>query len=258
MPEMRINRALALLGYGSRRKVEQLVVAGRVKVNGTVITDLAARADPERDRIEVAGESAGEPSTPRFLAFYKPKGVLSTWSDERGRRCLADFFPERRGLVAVGRLDRRSEGLIVLTTDGELAHRLMHPSSGVPRTYEVLVAPEMAASDWQKLARGVMLEDGPVLPSGGEILERRGDAALLHLTLTEGRNRIVRRLLEHLGYEVLRLKRIAFGDIQLGRTRSGESRELIGEEVSRLKELASPSARNRDPGGSSASRGAVV
>lgn len=234
MAQMRINRALARLGYGSRRKVEQLIASGRVTVNGRVVTDLAARVDPQRDQIVLVGKPSPRPARSRFLAFYKPKGVLSTWSDERGRRCLSHFFPERGSLIAVGRLDRRSEGLVLLTTDGELAHKLMHPSSAVKRTYEVLVEPEMKREDWIKLAHGVMLDDGPVLPASGEVLQRRGDAALVRITITEGRNREVRRLMQALGYESLRLKRVAFGEVGLGDLKPGETRELSEQEVACL------------------------
>ena len=233
-----------MLGYGSRRKVEQLVTSGKVSVNGTVVRDLATRVELERDTIAVAGETLPKRPSPRLLAFYKPKGVLSTWKDEKGRRCLIDFFPQRRRLIAVGRLDRRSEGLILLTTDGELAHSLMHPSSRVQRTYELLVQPEMKRADWMRIARGVMLTDGPVFPLGGEILHRRGDTALLRITIAEGRNRELRRLMESLGYDVLRLKRVAFGGIDLGKLKPGETRELDSHEMTLLRKQLIPTRQH--------------
>ncbi len=134
--QMRINRALASLGYGSRRAVEELIVAGKVQVNGEVVTSLSAQVDPDKDKIAVAGRRAPAKIRTRILAFYKPRGVLSTWSDERGRKCLTEYFPaigdER--VFAVGRLDKDSEGMLIITNDGDLANRLMHPSSGVVRT----------------------------------------------------------------------------------------------------------------------------
>jgi len=234
---MRINRALASLGFGSRRSVEALIAAGRVQVNGETVTELATTVDPQRDRIVVDGKPARPPQQTVLLAFYKPRGVLCTWKDERGRKCLADFFPARgkERVFAVGRLDRDSEGLLLITNDGELAHALMHPSSEVPRTYEATVAPAADDRAVARLAASTRLEDGPIRPDAVMLARRDGRGAVLRITLHEGRNRIVRRLLAAHGFEVLRLRRTAYGGVHLGGLQPGGSRKLRSAEVSELR-----------------------
>jgi len=234
---MRINRALAMLGFGSRRSVEELVTAGRVKVNGQTVTELATVVDPLRDQITVDGKTAQATRRIQLLAFHKPRGVLCTWSDERGRRCLADYFPARgkERVFAVGRLDRDSEGLLLITNDGELAHALMHPSSEAPRTYEVAVSPPPDERSITRLGGRTVLEDGPIRPDGVKLVRRDERAAVLSISLHEGRNRIMRRLLAAHGFEVLRLRRTAYGGVQLGRLKPGESRDLSAVEAARLR-----------------------
>ncbi len=235
---VRINRALAKLGYGSRRSVEELVRTGKVSVNGAVVTDLGTQVDPERDRITVEGtKSPRRVSAIRVLAFHKPRGVLSTWKDERGRRCLADYFPARGSMrmFAVGRLDRDSEGLLLITNDGELAHKLTHPSYEVPRTYETVVAPPPDIEALKRLSGTTKLPDGPVRPQSVEPGSHKGDRGTVRLTLTEGRNKLVRRVFAAHGFEVLRLRRLRFGSISLGALKQGEHRVLSPGEVKRLR-----------------------
>ena len=243
VPKMRINRALAKLGYGSRRLVEELVRAGKVRVNGAVVTDLATQVDPERDRITVAGRKAPrQSSSPHVSAFYKPRGVLSTWKDERGRKCLADYFMSRGAerVFAVGRLDRDSEGLLLITNDGELAHRLTHPSFEVARTYEVTVSPQPDADALERLSSVTKLPDGPVQPLHVKLRGIKGAESVVAVTLTEGRNRLVRRMFTAHGFEVLRLRRVRFGAVLLGRLKPGENRQLSAVEVRRLNAQATP------------------
>ncbi len=245
---MRINRALAKLGYGSRRSVEELVRANKVKVNGAVVTDLATQVDPERDRITVAGMKVPRrASSPHVSAFYKPRGVLSTWKDERGRKCLADYFPARGSAraFAVGRLDRDSEGLLLITNDGDLAHRLMHPSFEVLRTYEVAVSPQPDPDTLKRLSGVTKLADGPVQPRDVRLRARKGAENAVVVTLTEGRNRVVRRMFTAHGFEVLRLRRVQFGGVSLGRLKPGENRQLSAAEVNRLR--AQVIAQHRHP-----------
>jgi len=245
---MRINRALAKLGYGSRRSVEELVRAGKVKVNGTVVTDLAMQADPERDHITVAGRKAPRRSVSLYLsAFYKPRGVLCTWKDERGRECLADYFKGHgaKRVFAVGRLDRDSEGLLLITNDGELAHRLMHPSFEVPRTYEVAVSPQPDPDSLKRLSGITKLADGPVQPQDVKLRGGKGAQSAVTVTLTEGRNRVVRRMFTAHGFDVLRLRRVRFGGVSLGQLRPGESRLLSAAETGRLR--AHSTAQSRHP-----------
>ncbi len=237
---MRINRALASLGYGSRRAVEELIRAGKVRVNGEVISSLSAQVDIGKDRIAVAGRKAPQQVRPRILAFYKPRGVLSTWSDERERKCLADYFPPLGGerVFAVGRLDKESEGLLILTNDGELANKLMHPSFAVSRTYEVAVEPTPSQADIERLAGETALDDGPARPLSVRPHPTRAGGGVLTITLNEGRNRIVRRIFTKHGFEVKRLKRVDFGGVGLGSLKAGDSRRLSQDEETRLRKSA--------------------
>jgi 23S rRNA pseudouridine2605 synthase len=247
---MRINRALAKLGYGSRRSVEELVRAGKVKVNGAVVTDLAMQVDPERDRIAVAGRKAPRRSrSPHVSAFYKPRGVLCTWKDERGRECLANYFKTRGAerVFAVGRLDRDSEGLLLITNDGELAHRLMHPSFEVPRTYEAAVSPQPDPDALKRLSGITKLADGPVQPQDVKLRVGKGAKSAVMVMLTEGRNRLVRRLFAAHGFEVLRLRRVQFGDVSLGRLRPGESRVLSSAETGHLRAVTAQPRHPKKP-----------
>ncbi|OGK12276.1 MAG: hypothetical protein A2Y63_05245 [Candidatus Riflebacteria bacterium RBG_13_59_9] len=237
---MRINRALAKAGCGSRRAVEELVRAGKVRVNGVVVTELSAQVDPEKDRLVVSGKKLRSTTSCKFIAFYKPRGVLSTWKDERDRKCLADYFPARGSgrVFAVGRLDRDSEGLLLITNDGNLAHSLTHPSAQVPRIYEVVVSPPPQPSSVESLAGITELEDGPVQPAGVRLCRPRAKLGVLEITVKEGRNRLVRRLLAAQGFVVRRLTRRQFGGVKLDKLRPGTKRELSARELALLRELA--------------------
>ena len=227
---MRINRALASLGYGSRRAVEELIVAGKVQVNGVVVTILSAQVDPEKDKIVVAGRKAPAKIRTRILAFYKPRGVLSTWSDERGRKCLADFFPaigdER--VFAVGRLDKDSEGLLLLTNDGDFAQRLLHPSAGIVKSYEVQLDRPLAPEHRERMLEGLWSEGEFLRPLSIRSLgvpDRRWTV----FDLVEGKKREIRRLAALFEYGVLRLIRRRVGKLELRRLETGVAQELSGE-----------------------------
>lgn len=225
--------------------MEDLILAGKVRVNGAVVTELSAQVDPAKDRITVAGRKSPARIQPRSVAFYKPRGILSTWKDERGRKCLSDFFPplgEER-VFAVGRLDKESEGLLLLTNDGELANLLMHPSSQVPRTYEVIADPLPGPDDIARLGGETVLDDGPVRPLSVRPHPSRGAGGILSISLAEGRNRIIRRIFAKHGFEVKRLKRVEFGGVGLGSLKPGDSRRLTPGEEARLRKsvgLAKP------------------
>jgi len=261
--KLRLNQALARLGVvNSRRKADELIRAGRVAVNGKLANDFSLRVDIATDRIAIDGKLIFSPRRTGkeiYLAFNKPKGVISTWSDERGRVCLADFFEEKKALIAVGRLDRRSEGLMIITTDGELANRLMHPRYQVPRKYEVLVAPPIADEVLAYILEGFNVaprlskhyvispdRETPVRkeqaiflfqPKDARILQKRKDATLLELTMARGRYREIRRAMEALNLTVLRLKRTAYGPITLGSLKPGQVRPLAKRQIKALKEL---------------------
>ena len=228
---VRLQRVLAQAGLGSRRRCEDLIAAGRVEVNGAVAR-IGTRIDQRRDAVRVDG--ARLPTAPGlvYVALNKPRGVVATMSDDRGRRSLADYagdYPVR--LFHVGRLDTDTEGLILLTNDGELAHRLAHPSFGMPKTYVADVPGPIRRDLGRRLRAGVRLEDGVVAADGFRVLGRAGHRALVEVTLHEGRKHVVRRLLAAVGHPVQRLVRTHFGPIRLGSLRPGTTRALTTHEV---------------------------
>lgn len=232
---IRINRALAQAGVASRRKSEQLVREGRVSVNGRTVTDLSTQVDPQRDEITVDGRPV-EQSAPVYFLYYKPRGEVSTLRDDRGRRCVGDVCRRLPGSPRpVGRLDRPSEGLMLLTNDGEASQRLAHPRHKVPKEYQVTVKPDLADADAQRMIRGVELEDGPARFLSIELVDRERGLSRLRVVVDEGRNRLVRRVLELFSYRVALLKRITLGPLRLGRLKPGEYRQLTAAEAADLR-----------------------
>lgn len=236
---MRIHRALARAGIASRRKAEELVAAGRVTVNGAVART-GQTVDPAHDTIAVDGRRIAVPPPARWYVLHKPAGVLTTRSDPEGRKTVFDLLPPEPGLTYVGRLDYMTEGVLLLTTDGEAAHRLTHPSTGVERSYVATVrGPVKAAA--AEIRGGIELEDGPVRPESVEVRPgphpRTWDLAL---TIREGRTREVRRLCDAVGLEVLRLVRTSFGPVRLGQLAPGASRSLSQKELALVMALTKP------------------
>jgi 23S rRNA pseudouridine2605 synthase len=234
---MRIHRALARAGVASRRKAEDLVAAGRVTVNGAV-AKTGQSVDPSKDKIAVDGKliKAAGPDA-KWIVLNKPAGVLTTASDPEGRKTVFDLVPPSPGLTYVGRLDYMTEGVLLLTTDGDGAHRLTHPSSGVTRTYVATVKGSVKAAA-ATIRNGIELEDGPVTPESVEVTPgphpRTWD---LTLTLREGRTREVRRICEAVDLEVLRLVRTSFGPVTLGALAPGAARALTKKELDALHDL---------------------
>jgi pseudouridine synthase len=225
---MRIQRALARAGVASRRGSEELVAAGRVRINGE-IAKTGQSVDLERDRVTVDGKPLATPTGYHWIVLNKPPGVLTTKSDPQGRRTVFDLVPNKPGMTYVGRLDYMTEGVLLFTTDGEAAHKLTHPSSEVERTYRVTARGDGAAA--VRAARsGVQLEDGWMKPL--DIQSRNIGRGLweLEITIAEGRTREVRRLCEALGLGVERLIRTQFGPVRLGDLPSGATRALTGRE----------------------------
>lgn len=232
---IRLQKVLAAAGYGSRRACEGIITAGRVQVNGATARELGVRVRPAADVIHVDGLRLQLDETLVTLALHKPAGVYSTMADEQGRPDLSQYVLDRtERLFHVGRLDAETEGLILLSNDGELAHRLTHPSFEVAKTYVANVEGRAARGLARELAGGVELEDGPVQVDRFTVLETTPNASLVEITLHEGRNHIVRRLLAEVGHPVTRLVRTAIGPIRLGRLKPGRTRVVEGTELGRL------------------------
>ncbi|MBM3319717.1 MAG: rRNA pseudouridine synthase [Candidatus Eisenbacteria bacterium] len=231
---IRINRFLASAGLGSRRKVEELVLRGRVTINGRVVLDLAARVDPERDRVRVGGRIVVPPRRVLYVLLHKPVDCLTTTRDPEGRRTVYDYL---RGLPApvlpVGRLDRMSEGLLLLTNDGPLAFRLTHPRYRVERIYRLWVDGEMSDAQVRRFQAGVRIDGRLARPSEVRLVHRTRKRTVLEVVLAEGRNREIRRISRELGLRVERLVRVQLGPLSLRGLGPGEWR-LLGEKEADL------------------------
>ena len=235
---VRLQKVLASAGVASRRACEVLISEGRVEVNGKVVTEQGRRVDPDTDVVRVDGSRIPPPRRHRYRVLNKPRGVVSTMDDPEGRPTLADLLPDREGrLFHVGRLDTDTEGLILLTNDGDFAHRLAHPSYEVPKTYLAEVAGVVGRDVVAKLRAGITLDDGPLRPVAVKLVSTSGERSLVKITLHEGRNHVVRRTMEAVGHPVRRLSRTGIGPVRLGRLRTGEIRELTRDELGGLLDL---------------------
>jgi len=239
---VRLQKVMADAGVGSRRACEALIEAGRVEVDGRQVRQQGMRVDPSRVLIKVDGLRITVPEAQKeYLALNKPAGVLSTMSDDRGRMTLTELLPDRiressTRLFHVGRLDSDTEGLLLLTNDGELAHRLTHPSYEVPKTYVAEIAAPVPRDLGRRLRDGIDLDDGPARVDSFRVVGSSGNRAMVELVIHEGRNRIVRRLLDAAGHPVARLIRTGVGPVLLGELRPGKTRPLNSQEVGRLYE----------------------
>ncbi|MDB5097274.1 MAG: RsuA [Cyanobacteria bacterium RYN_339] len=238
MSSERLQKILAAAGIASRRHSEALITAGRVKVNGEVVTALGAKADADTDKIEVDGRLVSVAPIRSYYLLNKPRGYLSTCFDPQGRKTVLELVPFTPGLHPVGRLDRDTSGLLILTNDGAFTEDLTHPRHGVPKTYlaEVKGRPDTPAVE--RLRTGVRLEGGTTLPARVEVVDRRKDTTVLAITIREGRNRQVRRMAEAVGFPVIRLERAAIGDLTVGELPPGQFRPLTDGEVASLRKAA--------------------
>ncbi|MBK8469479.1 MAG: rRNA pseudouridine synthase [Actinomycetales bacterium] len=232
---VRLQKLLAAAGVGSRRACEALITSGRVSVDGHLVTELGVRIDPLRHSVHVDGERVQLDESRVYLAFNKPLGVVSTMHDELGRPSISDFLGARQErLFHVGRLDVDTEGLLLLTNDGDLAHRLQHPTYGVLKTYLAQVPGPVPRDLGKRLRAGIELEDGPVTVDSFKLVDSAPGKALVEVVLHEGRKHVVRRLLEAVGHPVESLVRTDVGPIRLGDLKVGKTRRLTREEVGSL------------------------
>jgi 23S rRNA pseudouridine2605 synthase len=255
MPPIRLQKILSTAGISSRRASETLISEGRVTVNGATVTELGSKADPATDDIRVDGRRVKAASTRRYILMYKPRGYITSRADPEQRPTVIDLLAKggvRDYVYPVGRLDYESEGLLILTSDGDLAERLMHPSHEVDREYHVRVRGVPDAHALDRLSRGVVIDGRKTAPAEVELLKviegTSGDDAMLSLAIHEGRNRQVRRMCEAVGHRVVRLRRVRIGPITDEHIRPGEFRDLDEREVAALKRVAAKGQRDRRSG----------
>jgi 23S rRNA pseudouridine2605 synthase len=240
LPEnIRLNKFLAMAGIASRRAADELITNGEVEVNGSVVTELGVKIYPHKDSIVVNGRSISLAQNIVYILMNKPKDFITTVNDERGRRTVLDLVNVKERVYPVGRLDRQTTGALLLTNDGELANKLMHPSSNVIKSYHVSLSKSLDAVHAQKLVSGVYLEDGKTAPAEIDIIPgTKSKEVVLHIH--EGKNRQVRRMFESFGYEVDKLHRISYAGLTLHGLGRGRWRFLTPKEIKNLKSTASP------------------
>jgi 23S rRNA pseudouridine2605 synthase len=237
----RLNQLLAAAGFGSRRHCEELIIEGRVDVDGQTVTQLAVQVDPNVQKVRVDGVPLKQQKLV-YYAVHKPVGVVSTNSDPQGRPRVIDLVPPTQRVYPVGRLDRSSDGLILLTNDGELAQLLAHPKFGVQKIYRVTVAGEVRSETMRKMREGIYIAEGLVRVDGATILKAKKKATDMEIRLREGKNREIRRILARFGHKVQTLRRIAIGPLRLGDMPAGAYRTLTREEIEKLRGIAAQAA----------------
>ena len=247
MKEIRLQKFLSESGVASRRKSEELIAEGKVRVNGRVAR-IGDSIDPIRDTVTVSGKKIARvrQSDLRYIMLHKPRGFVSTMNDEMGRKCVAQLV-ENVGVrvYPVGRLDKDSEGLLLFTNDGEFANAMTHPSKEIPKTYRVTVRPAVTDDMLTEFAVGIMIDGKRTAPADVAILSKEENRVVLQIILREGRNREIRKMCEALGLEVARLKRTQIGTVKLGMLKQGDWRDLSDEEVRKLKLAAGMKVQKR-------------
>ncbi len=232
---VRLQKVLAQAGVASRRRCEELMAQGRVEVDGEIVSRMGIRVDPHTAVIRVDGKRLPPRSPHAYVVLNKPLGVVSAMSDPHGRPTLSEYVGDRaERLFHVGRLDVDTEGVLLLTNDGDFAHRMAHPSYEIRKTYVAEVDGRVERKTAKRLLDGITLDDGPVVADAFTIKQTHGERTLVELTLHEGRNRIVRRMMDAVGHPVRRLGRTAFGDVRLGSLPSGSVRDLTPDELGTL------------------------
>jgi 23S rRNA pseudouridine2605 synthase len=234
---IRINRYLSMCGIASRRKADELVLQGKVEVNGRPLTHLGAKIDPARDKVFVEGKQVTRVHDFVYLVMNKPKDTITTLSDEKGRTTVMSLVKTKQRVYPIGRLDRNTTGVLLLTNDGDFANAMMHPKYEIPKSYHVTLTEPLKPEDADRLRKGIRLEDGTTAPAELYILPG-GKRKEIGITIHEGKNRQVRRMFEALGYEVKKLDRVAYGPITKEGLSRGQTRPLTHSEVRKLKEMA--------------------
>lgn len=231
---MRLQKYLAQCGVASRRKSEELIESGKVKINGRV-AQIGDKVNPKKDDITVSGKKIVKSKKYTYIMLHKPRGFITTMSDEMDRKCVAMLVKDVGARVyPVGRLDRESEGLLLMTNDGEFANAMTHPTKHVPKTYRVTVRPSISEEQITKLSTGIDIDGRMTAPAEVRVVKREENRVVIEIILYEGRNRQIRKMCDALGLEVARLKRIAVGSLKLGMLPQGKWRELSEEEVHKL------------------------
>ncbi|MBU9714292.1 pseudouridine synthase [Evansella tamaricis] len=235
----RLQKVIAQSGLTSRRKAEELIIDGKVYVNGKKVTELGTKVDPNHDEVVVNGVPLDK-EEPVYFMLYKPTGVISSVSDEHGRKVVTDFLPTENRIYPIGRLDFDTSGLLLLTNDGEFANLLSHPKHKIYKTYIAKVEGMPLRESLKKLEKGIMLEDGKTAPAKVRLKrsDKQKETSIVEIAIHEGRNRQVRRMFEAIGHPVIKLKREEYGFLHLKGMNAGEFRELKPHEVKRLRELA--------------------
>ena len=244
---VRLQKMLADCGVDSRRKCEELIRRGSVKVNGKVAV-IGDKVDPYSDKVYVKGKRVTAAAKPkyRYIMLHKPRGYVTTMSDERGRKCIAELIEDIDVRVyPIGRLDKDSEGLLLLTNDGEFANHIMHPKKHINKVYRVTVRPAITEEMVEKLQTGIVLDGRKTAPAQVRVVTKQEGRVVLEIVIREGRNRQIRRMCESLGLEVARLKRVAIGTVKLGGLKQGMFRDLSDDEVKRLSHDPNPNKNQR-------------
>lgn len=247
--EMRLNKFLAHAGVCSRREADRMIADGLVRVNGRIVQEMGLKIDSSRDRVVADGRTVqAESEGPVFVLLYKPAGPVVSVKDPFGRPTVMDLLPKLAARVyPVGRLDAETDGVLLLTNDGETAHRLTHPRYGVPKVYEALVEGQAAEEDLDKVRRGLFLEGRRTAPARVRVLRRGSDWTLVGLEIHEGRKREIRKLLEAVGHRATKLRRVAFAGLTLEGLKPGQWRFLKNREIDRLRKLVEKRPRPRPP-----------
>jgi pseudouridine synthase len=232
----RLHKYLARCGIASRRKAEELILQGQVKVNGIVVNELGSKIDPEQDTVTIKGKKVNEKEKYTYIKLYKPEGYVTTVKDQFNRKTVMDLINIKERIFPIGRLDYNTSGLLLLTDDGNLANKLMHPKYRIYKTYEAEISGRVSKDSLDLLRSGVIIDGYKTAPARVKILKEFQNTSIVQISIHEGKNRQVRKMFETVGHKVIKLKRISFGNIDLSNMKPGEWKYLTHHEIKYLKE----------------------